>query len=123
MKKGMSVGSEVLIFCYSINNKNGFSNFDIFVKGTIIDYRKGKDGHIYYAVIDKEGKLYVGLHNEISNSNYIFITEEEYVEFLKQKLKEYDYKKEKYSQMVTILEEDLKEKDRKGKVKKKKNGF
>ena len=121
MKKGMTIGTDVFIFYHPSDIPFSFSNLEVFVGGTIKGYKRLNDGNIYYEVIDKDGITYFGMHKRISSSNYFFMTEEEYIELLKEQLKYYDYKKEKYNRMILILESDIREK--KNKVKKKKNGF
>ena len=74
MKKGITVGREVLIFYHPIETGFTFSNFDIFVKGIVTSWKRTKDGYIYYKAIDKEGVEYIGMHKMISESNYFFIT-------------------------------------------------
>ena len=122
MKEILKREEKVLIFYHPLDRDPKLFNYEIFIKGKVLEAKKFKDGYIHYKVIDDDGKIYSGLHGMVSSTNYFFITKEEYIDLLKEKLKEIEEKKEKFSRMISLLESDKIDEKRKKKIKKK-NGI
>ena len=95
---------EVLVFYHSVEWGPCLTDYTHYEVGNVVSVQELRQGLYSYEVVGNNGNKYFGLHGIPSKSNYLFLTKEEYLYILKNQIKYLEYEKNKYQDMVEMIE-------------------